>query len=247
MSFEFGDVVLVPFPFTDQTTSKKRPAVVVSSSDYQLHRSDLILMPVTSQLKPSPFYGELVIHEWAKAGLGEALGHQARDRDPTREARSRQAGKASRPGPRRIEEPPSRDFWLARSLVPLVEDPEEYPGSWEHPYGVCLACEADAPVNETSLCAECSPRLERDLIQQRDLGLLGLRLRSSAGGPGKASGRKSFESMVPASSSSPPSRLRRKENTAIATADGDGHPRISLANPLKTRGSPLADGNDILP
>jgi mRNA interferase MazF len=69
MSFEFGDVVLVPFPFTDQTTSKKRPAVVVSSRDYQLHRSDLILMAVTSQLRASPFYGELVIGEWAKAGL----------------------------------------------------------------------------------------------------------------------------------------------------------------------------------
>jgi hypothetical protein len=30
-SYKFADVVLVPFPFTDQTTSKKRPAVVVSS------------------------------------------------------------------------------------------------------------------------------------------------------------------------------------------------------------------------
>jgi mRNA interferase MazF len=27
----FGDVVLVPFPFTDQTAAKKRPAVVISS------------------------------------------------------------------------------------------------------------------------------------------------------------------------------------------------------------------------
>ena len=32
----FGDVVLVPFPFTNQLTTKKRPAVVVSTSAYAL-------------------------------------------------------------------------------------------------------------------------------------------------------------------------------------------------------------------
>ncbi len=30
--YKFGDILLVPFPFTDQSTTKKRPAVVVSSS-----------------------------------------------------------------------------------------------------------------------------------------------------------------------------------------------------------------------
>jgi mRNA interferase MazF len=69
MNFEFGDLVLVPFPFTDQTSSKKRPAVVISSRDYQLHRSDLIVIAVTSQLRPAPLFGELVITEWQKAGL----------------------------------------------------------------------------------------------------------------------------------------------------------------------------------
>jgi mRNA interferase MazF len=33
-SYDFGDVVLAPFPFTDQTATKKRPAVVVSSAVY---------------------------------------------------------------------------------------------------------------------------------------------------------------------------------------------------------------------
>jgi hypothetical protein len=28
--YEFGDVVLIPFPFTDQTKSKKRPAAYAS-------------------------------------------------------------------------------------------------------------------------------------------------------------------------------------------------------------------------
>ena len=31
---KFSGVILIPFPFTDQTTIKKRPAVVVSSDEY---------------------------------------------------------------------------------------------------------------------------------------------------------------------------------------------------------------------
>ncbi len=40
-SFDFADVVLVPFPFTDQSTTKKRPAVVISSEPYHRQRYDL--------------------------------------------------------------------------------------------------------------------------------------------------------------------------------------------------------------
>jgi mRNA interferase MazF len=40
-SFNFGRVVLMPFPFTDQSGSKKRPAVVVSSYGYS-SRSGLL-------------------------------------------------------------------------------------------------------------------------------------------------------------------------------------------------------------
>lgn len=68
-NYEFGDVVLVPFPFTDQTTSKKRPAVVISSNAYQGKRSDLILIAVTSQANPATSFGEMTITEWQAAGL----------------------------------------------------------------------------------------------------------------------------------------------------------------------------------
>jgi mRNA-degrading endonuclease toxin of MazEF toxin-antitoxin module len=37
--YEFGDVVLVPFPFTDQSTTKQRPAVIISSAAYQRERA----------------------------------------------------------------------------------------------------------------------------------------------------------------------------------------------------------------
>jgi mRNA interferase MazF len=44
----FGDVILVPFPFTDQSSSKKRPAVVISTDRYNAQRPDFIIMAITS-------------------------------------------------------------------------------------------------------------------------------------------------------------------------------------------------------
>jgi mRNA interferase MazF len=66
---EFGDVVLVPFPFTDQTGTKKRPAVVVSSDAYHRDRPDVILMAVTSQVRPAVGLGEIAVERWKEAGL----------------------------------------------------------------------------------------------------------------------------------------------------------------------------------
>jgi mRNA interferase MazF len=70
IAYRFGDLVLVPFPFTDQTGIKKRPAIVVSSDVYQSQRPDVVLMAVTSQLlRPAGAVGEVLITEWQKAGL----------------------------------------------------------------------------------------------------------------------------------------------------------------------------------
>ncbi|WP_202189658.1 type II toxin-antitoxin system PemK/MazF family toxin [Blastomonas sp. CCH1-A6] len=65
----FGAVVLVPFPFTDQATSKRRPAVVISSANYHASRPDVILMAITSQLRASAAFGEVWLKEWQAAGL----------------------------------------------------------------------------------------------------------------------------------------------------------------------------------
>jgi mRNA interferase MazF len=67
--YSFGDVILVPFPFTDQSGIKRRPAVVVSSPEYNARRQDLVIMAVTSQLRPQPLFGEFTVGEWKKAGL----------------------------------------------------------------------------------------------------------------------------------------------------------------------------------
>ena len=66
---EFGDLVLVPFPFTDQTATKRRPAVVVSSAAYHRERPDLVILAVTSQVRPVAGFGETAIVQWKEAGL----------------------------------------------------------------------------------------------------------------------------------------------------------------------------------
>ena len=68
-SFNSGDIILVPFPFTDQSASKKRPAVIISSQAYNAKRPDLIIMAVTSQIKPTSIIGEVIIKDWEEAGL----------------------------------------------------------------------------------------------------------------------------------------------------------------------------------
>lgn len=69
IGYEFGDIVLVSFPFTDQSTSKKRPAVVISSARYHRERPDYIIMAVTSRTRSSQALGEVIVQNWQKAGL----------------------------------------------------------------------------------------------------------------------------------------------------------------------------------
>jgi mRNA interferase MazF len=69
ISYKFGDVVLVPFPFTDQSASKRRPAVVVSSVAYHTDHINLILMGISSQVSASHRVGEVIVTDWKKAGL----------------------------------------------------------------------------------------------------------------------------------------------------------------------------------
>ena len=69
ITYKFGDIVLVPFPFTDQTSVKKRPAVVISSTSYNYSRDDLIIMAVTSRPHQVNKLGEEPVNDWQGAGL----------------------------------------------------------------------------------------------------------------------------------------------------------------------------------
>lgn len=69
MAYAFGTVLLVPFPFTNQQGVKPRPAVVVSHTDYNEARPDVILMPITSQVRLPLAFGETLLADWQAAGL----------------------------------------------------------------------------------------------------------------------------------------------------------------------------------
>lgn len=66
---DFGDVVLVAFPFTNLQATKQRPAVIISGNPYQQNRPDVILMAITSQIRQPPAFGEYVLRDWQQAGL----------------------------------------------------------------------------------------------------------------------------------------------------------------------------------
>jgi len=62
------DIVLVDFGFSEETGSKKRPALIISGDDYHRSRHELIVMAITSNIKRS-LVGDTRIDEWKSAGL----------------------------------------------------------------------------------------------------------------------------------------------------------------------------------
>jgi mRNA interferase MazF len=50
ISFSQGDVVLVPFPFTDLSAVKQRPALVLSPDRLNRSRPDVVVAAITSQV-----------------------------------------------------------------------------------------------------------------------------------------------------------------------------------------------------
>jgi mRNA interferase MazF len=65
-SYDAGDIVLVRYPFTDLSTLKKRPAVVISPRSYSERFGDLVLMPLTSRPEADAV---LEVKEWQRARL----------------------------------------------------------------------------------------------------------------------------------------------------------------------------------
>ena len=67
--YKRGDVVLVPFPFSNQAAPKKRPAVVISSSLYNESSLDIVILAITSKVDKYTGIGECLVQDWQTAGL----------------------------------------------------------------------------------------------------------------------------------------------------------------------------------
>ncbi|MEI6278838.1 MAG: type II toxin-antitoxin system PemK/MazF family toxin [Verrucomicrobiae bacterium] len=63
--FVSGDVVVVPFPFTDLSSSKVRPALVLAS----LTRGDVVLCQITSNGSGHPDAAPILQEDFSTGGL----------------------------------------------------------------------------------------------------------------------------------------------------------------------------------
>lgn len=61
-------ILVIPFPFTDSSQKKKRPALVVSSKTYQKETDHISLLMITSA-QHSAWYGDYLITELEPTGL----------------------------------------------------------------------------------------------------------------------------------------------------------------------------------
>jgi mRNA interferase MazF len=68
ISFDRGDVVLVGFQFADQSGTKNRPALVISSDRYHRSRREVIVAAITSNTGRL-LLGDYLVGDWQAAGL----------------------------------------------------------------------------------------------------------------------------------------------------------------------------------
>ena len=68
MTYKKFDVVVIPFPFSDRLEQKRRPALVVSSDEFNEQSRHVVAVMITSA-KRSEWPGDVVIKDLGPAGL----------------------------------------------------------------------------------------------------------------------------------------------------------------------------------
>jgi len=68
INYKQGNIVLVDFGFSEETGSKKRPALIISSDNYHKGRQEVIIAAITSNIK-RVLFSDTRIDKWKEAGL----------------------------------------------------------------------------------------------------------------------------------------------------------------------------------
>jgi mRNA interferase MazF len=55
MIFQQKELVLLPYPFSNQEGSKVRPAIIVSNDNFNKKCEDCVMVPLTTVIKDEPF------------------------------------------------------------------------------------------------------------------------------------------------------------------------------------------------
>ena len=50
-----GEIVLIPIPFTDLSSNKKRPVLIISKNEYNKNMNDVVVVAITSNLEDKEF------------------------------------------------------------------------------------------------------------------------------------------------------------------------------------------------
>jgi len=67
-SYGRGDIVLVEFAFSDESATKLRPALVISTALYHRAREEVIVAAITSNTRRR-LVGDHIVADWQHAGL----------------------------------------------------------------------------------------------------------------------------------------------------------------------------------
>jgi len=64
-----GEILIIPVPFTDLTSQKRRPVLVLSNNDYNSVFNDVIVAAITSNVDDKPYIVPLANEDLASGTL----------------------------------------------------------------------------------------------------------------------------------------------------------------------------------
>ncbi len=64
-----GDIVLIPVPFTDLSSQKRRPVIVISNDAYNRQTADVVVVAMTSNPIPTEYSFTITSSDLARGSL----------------------------------------------------------------------------------------------------------------------------------------------------------------------------------